>query len=187
MTPRVQLQLRVIDALFDLVEKDPAYVRSMVKEYRGFPFVSLSNGDYTMLRRSGFREPKDDNWDWNKALVEIVLEQVDDSGSKIVIRNLLGRALAGYGRTQTLAVRFHTEEGTGGNWLRTSRSAQPGALRIGDVLLTGETVISEPRDGENGRVLIHLSGGQRGTWVPVIARIPIALRQPFDGIPESLV
>ncbi len=188
MTPRVQLQVKVIDALFRLVEKEPdACLRQMVKGYQGFPYTRLCDGDYTLLRRYDFREPRDDSWDWNKALVEILLEQVDDSGPKVVIRNLLGSKLLGYGRTQTLQEYLQRGNGNDGNWVRTECSAQPGALRVGDILETGELVLSEPREGGNGRVLIHLEGGLRGTWIAVPARIPIALRQSFDGTPESLI
>lgn len=186
MTPYVELQVKVIEALFKMAESDPKYVRGMAKEYRGFRFTGLSNGDYTKLRNYGFREPSFKEWDWNKALVEIIVEQVDDSGPEIVIRNQLGSRLVGYGETMTLRGYLRTGNGNKGNWLRTGNSAQPGALRVGDVLQTGEKILSEPREGGNDVVLIHLDDGLHGTWISVPARIPIALHVGFDGTAESL-
>lgn len=55
------------------------------------------------------------------------------------------------------------------------RFAQPRALKLGDILATGDRVLAAPRDGGNGIILLHLSGGIDGHWVGVPARIPIAL------------
>lgn len=74
--------------------------------------------------------------------------------------------------------------GRGINMLRADYLAQPRALRVGDILATGETIISEPREGGNGSVLLHLEdewrGVRNGTWIGVPARIPIALSIPED-------
>jgi len=78
------------------------------------------------------------------------------------------------------------EYGHGTNRLRTSRLAQPGALKIGDVLATGDQVLSAPREGGNGSVLIHLTGGTDGHWIGVPARIPVALLTKDDDAPPAL-
>lgn len=70
--------------------------------------------------------------------------------------------------------------GNGTNMLRTERLAQPKALKIGDMLATGDRVLSEPREGGNGSVFIHLTGGFDGHWIDVPARIPIALITKAD-------
>lgn len=74
--------------------------------------------------------------------------------------------------------------GSGENMLRTTRLAQPYTLKIGDILATGDRVLSPPRDGGNGSVLLHLTGGFDGHWVTVPSRIPIALLTKDDNAPE---
>ena len=76
--------------------------------------------------------------------------------------------------------------GNGANALRTVRVVQPRALEIGDILANGDRVLSLPREGGNGTVLIHLTGGYDGCWIGVPARIPIALLTPEDNAPEEL-
>jgi len=76
--------------------------------------------------------------------------------------------------------------GLGDNLLRTARIAQPQALKVGDVLATGDKVLSLPRRGFNGSVLIHLTGGLDGHWIDVASRLPIALLTKEDGAPEQM-
>ncbi len=73
----------------------------------------------------------------------------------------------------------YRRHGTGDNMLRTNYCAQPSALCIGDRLVTGETVVSKPRDGGNGGVWIQLQRKphEKSDWIKVAARIPIALAQ----------
>lgn len=78
------------------------------------------------------------------------------------------------------------EYGNGDNLLRTDRLAQPKALKPGDILATGDEVLSEPREGGNGSVLVHLTGGLDGHWIGVPGRLPIALLTPEDGAPTEL-
>ncbi|MCX6703070.1 MAG: hypothetical protein NTV02_00030 [Candidatus Zambryskibacteria bacterium] len=80
---------------------------------------------------------------------------------------------------------FSQTLGTGKNMLRTSRLAHPRALRAGDILATGCKVLSEPRDGGNGSVEIHID--HEGCWISVPARIPIALLTPEDNAPRELL
>ncbi len=75
---------------------------------------------------------------------------------------------------------------SGENMLRTERLAQPRALEIGDILATGDRVLSPPREGGNGSVLLHLTDGFDGHWVDVPARIPIALLTEDDNAPEAV-
>lgn len=76
--------------------------------------------------------------------------------------------------------------GNGDNMLRTMRLAQPCALKVGDILATGDRVLSPPREGGNGSVLLHLTGGFNGHWVEVPARIPIALLTKEDNAPDAV-
>lgn len=187
MTPYVQLQMEVIRVLFKFVEREPDYLRAMVARYRRSCLLSrLSECDHGKMRIHGFQEPKpkDENWDWPKDMLRIILSQVDDSGEVLVIRNLLGMPIAGYGTVQT----YEQNVGKGLFFLRTSTAAQASALRVGDILATGEQVLSEPRCGGDGMILIHLSGGSHGFWLHVPARLPIGLRPPppvFDGTAET--
>lgn len=76
--------------------------------------------------------------------------------------------------------------GSGDNMLRTTRLAQPCALRVGDILATGDRVLAPPREGGNGSVLLRLTGGFNGHWVGVPARIPIALLTGEDNTPDAV-
>jgi hypothetical protein len=76
--------------------------------------------------------------------------------------------------------------GAGVNRLRTDLCANPGALREGDVLADGDKVLSAPREGGNGRVLIHLTGGHEGHWVAVPGRIPVALQASRELVEMKL-
>ena len=75
-------------------------------------------------------------------------------------------------------VAHREHSGAGQQRLRGSGVSQPRVLRIGDVLSTGEMVIALPRRGENGIIFINLKGERKAEWVPVLERIPIAIREP---------
>ena len=188
MTPYVMLQREIIRILRRIAETDSSGLRDMVRRYRDDSSSSfLCDTELQVFKRYGFVEPtEDDRWSWRKSAAEIILEQVDDSGPIIVIRNLLGLKFRNIGPTYGFEGLMENK-GSGSNLLRTSRLAQPRALQVGDVLADGSTVLSEPREGGNGSVLIHLAGGWDGHWVDVSGRIPIALLTPEDGAPEGLV
>lgn len=76
--------------------------------------------------------------------------------------------------------------GSGVCALRTARLAQPLVLQKGDILATGEKVLSPPRLGGNGTVFIQLSGGTKSHWVALPARIPVALLTDSDNAPAQL-
>ncbi len=78
------------------------------------------------------------------------------------------------------------EYGNGANRLRTKRFSQPSALREGDILATGDRVLSKPQQGVNGGIKIHLTGGFDGHWIEVPSRIPLALLTKEDGAPREL-
>ncbi|HDZ85979.1 MAG TPA: hypothetical protein ENH35_05575 [Candidatus Moranbacteria bacterium] len=82
--------------------------------------------------------------------------------------------------------KYLRHHGGGHNLLRTKRIAQPCTLQIGDILANGDRVLSLPREGGNGSVLIHLTGGLYGHWIGVPARIPIALLTKEDGAPKEI-
>lgn len=62
--------------------------------------------------------------------------------------------------------------GLGSNLLRTPLYVQPGAMRPGDELATGEIVLDYPRGGFNSSSIIPLD---RSGWVEMASRPPIAL------------
>jgi hypothetical protein len=78
------------------------------------------------------------------------------------------------------------EYGMGSNAFRTPRFAQPSVLKEGDILATGDMVLSPPREGGNGSVLLHLTGGTYGHWIGVPSRIPLALLCEDDEEYEEL-
>lgn len=96
-----------------------------------------------------------------------------------------GSPLYNYGESYGFK-RHLREYGCGRNRLRTNRLAQPGALIAGDIIATGDRVLSPPREGGNGSVLIHLTGGLSGHWISVPARIPIALLTKEDNAPKEV-
>jgi hypothetical protein len=190
MTPYVIFQQQIIRVLFSLVENDQDFLRKIVEECRKQLPHHLEIKTVTSLIGLGLRIP-----DWclgassvstRKTLAEIILQQVDDSSPKVVIRNLLGTRLYDYGPALNLG-EFARKKGLGENRLRTNRLAQPGALKKGDILADGSRILSEPREGGNGSVLIHITSGFDGAWMSIPARIPIALLTEEDGAPEGLV
>lgn len=76
--------------------------------------------------------------------------------------------------------------GRGDNLLRTEHVAQPRALKPGDVLATGDRVLSFPRRGFDGHVLVHMAGGTNGCWISMAARLPIALLAESDTVPPEM-
>jgi hypothetical protein len=105
---------------------------------------------------------------------------------------LEGKELPGlrsYANTGSYGFEEHIRRyGSGDNMLRTERLAQPLALQKGDVLATGDHVLSPPRVGSDGIVFVHLSGGTDGQWIEWIelpARIPVALHTKEDDAPSE--
>jgi hypothetical protein len=188
MTPYVALQEDVINVLFRLAESRQDYLRQLVKRCRKRTPKRLWIEDLTELEKSGLHSSYlDKEKEWAQSMiVGIIIEQIDDTGPTIEIRNLLGTDLYNYGKPMDIAT-YAKMKGRGICRLRTNRLAQPGALVEGDILATGCRVLSEPREGGNGQVLLHLTGGFNGHWVGVPARIPIALLTPEDQAPENYV
>lgn len=85
---------------------------------------------------------------------------------------------------------WEVKKGSGDNRLRTEWAAQPWALQVGDVLATGDEILTEPTEAGNGGVTIKLTGGRDGHEIEVPSRIPIALavgevmkyRPKFEGL-----
>lgn len=66
--------------------------------------------------------------------------------------------------------------GMGDNYLRTERLSQPSVLKKGDILVTNEEIISEPREAYNGGIFIHIGNIlESGFWIRIPSRIPLAL------------
>ena len=83
--------------------------------------------------------------------------------------------MAPYGYTE------HIERlGSGSNRLRTEHVAQPQALEPGD------RVLSPPRSGIHGSVLVHMTGGTNGCWISMAARLPIALLVQYGDVPGEM-
>ena len=70
--------------------------------------------------------------------------------------------------------------GSGENMLRTSYAAQPGALKYGDILLTGEKVVLVSA-GYNGIVIVEVEDEHCGKlWrakIELPSRIPVAIKR----------
>lgn len=191
MTPYVDLQRAIISWMFGCLEMEPScggadgFLREMVRDLRNPEFKFFENwGDF--LRNRGLRFPDDDGvWDVEKEAREIFLEQVDDSDpNKLAVKNLLGLPMPPREPVDLLG--WITQRGSGQNTLRTPCFAQPRALQPGDTLVTGERVLSPPREGGDG-VLIHISGGTHGTWLSLPSRVAVALLCPEDETPPGLI
>lgn len=169
MTPYVRLQEDVIAFLrfrLVLVEGWEDSLRRLAKKMQT-PGYCLDEETRSWLVWAGLCFPSPvQGWNIEADVVKIILEQVDDSGSQIVVRNILGLPLSG----------------SGGNRLRTERFSQPGALKVGDVLATGETVCFDPREGGNGSVLVKLQdpGSDHVVWLSFPSRTALALLTPED-------
>lgn len=186
MTDYVQLQKIVIGWLFDQLGINEEIVRRLVFVCRWEGFVFWVEEEEFLRKTCGLVLPRGREWNIKEAFVEIVKEQVDDSGDELVIRNLLGFPLHDYGQPYDL-VGWVENRGSGQNLLRTKNFAQPRALVVGDRLVTGEKVISQPRDGGNGAILVHLDDGrERGTWFSFASRTALAVLSPEDKVPEGL-
>ena len=116
--------------------------------------------------------------------LEAMREYLEDAFLIMAGKKLPGQRLMT--RCSPYGLREHPNHyGLGDNMLRTERLAQPCALNVGDILATGDKVLSPPREGGNGSVLLHLTGGFDGHWVGVPARIPIALLTADDDAPST--
>lgn len=141
--------------------------------------------DLTQERNS----PEIQEFDWlSEEIPKIIIEQLDDSEENLIVNNILGTPL--YKKDDFGYDSYVKNYGSGHNRLRvTGRLCQPRALRIGDILATGETVVREPREGGNGAVLVCLGNicdASNGDWLDLPARIPIALYDPEIAPPEIL-
>jgi hypothetical protein len=92
---------------------------------------------------------------------------IDPPGWPLTEKEYQRRCASVYGLEEWLA----KERRTGSNLIRTGRFTQPQALRIGDVLATGETV-EKIRRGYDDSVILKLD---RSGWVEVPPRLPVAL------------
>ena len=184
MSPFVCFQEEVIRVLRRMNEKNALFLFGMVRRLRESEPKELTILEIKMLEEASL-SPRTEKW-MSDRLVEIILEQVDEVRPTTGIRNILGSKLYDYGPPMDIA-KFARTKGGGICRLRTSRLAQPGALKEGDVLATGCRLLHEPREGGNGNVLLHLTGGTYGHWIEVPARIPVALLTEEDGAPPDFV
>lgn len=187
MTPFVKLQEVVLRTLRKISEENPEDIRLLARKYCVANPPQLLQADIDNLRKWGLSCPDEQGEKWyEEYLLEILREQIDNtSGQEIVIRNLLGREL--YGKHPIGYEEFILNRGSGNNQLRTYYFSHPEVLKKGDVLANGDRLLSPPREGGNGSVLLHLTGGVYGHWIGVPARIPIALLITELGAPSELV
>jgi hypothetical protein len=111
---------------------------------------------------------------------------MDDSNKAVQEKftNLSPIEIPGWHHTTTRATYGYKEYlqrmGNGDNLLRTLGIAQPRTIKEGDILATGERVVSQIRLGFNSSVLIELA---ENGWVEMPSRIPIALKVGNGQIP----
>ncbi|OHA93985.1 MAG: hypothetical protein A3E02_00930 [Candidatus Zambryskibacteria bacterium RIFCSPHIGHO2_12_FULL_38_34] len=188
MTPYVELQESVIRWLLRIQTTEEKFLKKLLQAIREPKFelpLFLKEWEEP-IRDLGFSIPRDEMWDVPKAFCEIILKQIDDNGPKLKIRNLLGFPLHNYGEPYGLK-EWVSIRGSGHNLLRTKRFGQPRTLKVGDILVTGEKVLSPPREGGNGAVLVHLSGRKHGTWLSFPSRTALALLTEEDKPPRGLI
>lgn len=186
MTPYVDLQESMISALRRVQDRNSDFLRHLAETYAGEETAPLADSDLAALYGCGLMLPTGyPDEEIRHDCLEILKQQLDASGEKIVIRNLLGSELL---NVQPMDYpEFIRERGSGKNRLRTDRFSQPTALKKGDILASGDRLLSHPREGGNGAVLLHLTGGFHGHWISVPARIPIALLTLKDHAPTDLI
>lgn len=183
MTPYVELQILIIKWLEFLKEKRLSDLEELLKICKLRYLIDW----YETFERYDLTVKKED-WHNQFRFSDLILEQIDDSGGEIKILNLLGNSLQRYDTPYDLNG-WVDKRGSGNNMLRTEKYSQPRALKDGDVLITGETVVGEPREGGNGSVLVKLSDGVgRNVWLSFSSRTALALIGSHDGeLPEGLI
>lgn len=188
MAPYVYLQQQIIDLLFRLQKNDPEKLLLLVEHCRS----EKPREWIPYLRGLGLRglglHLEYSAWRKTCNFSEIILEQIDDSDNKIRICNLLGSPL--YCREKTYTLKDWVQKRGGGeNLLRSDNYAQPSALKEGDVLITGERILSSPREGGNGAVFVHLSSyNEKGVWLSFPSRTALALVGCHNApIPDGLL
>jgi hypothetical protein len=130
--------------------------------------------------------------DWPENHRWVGMDECSDANCKVCLDRVKdGRILPGFSQDSILIRptygydQYLDFRGSGHNRLRTKGLCQPYALEVGDVLATGERILSPSRCGFNGTALIHFSSHQHnGIWMGVPSRIALALL-PEDA-PEEI-
>lgn len=181
MTPYVQLQKEVVRVLQRWLTNDHPNLQYFAKKYcvvEKTQCKKITEEDLCILVQEGVTPwPETYLKDFYSDTLGVILQQIDLSeGLKsIKIRNLLGFPL--YPKPSVGWDEYIADRGTGNERLRVESCANPGALEIGDILASGETVCELPREGGNGAVLVKLSthGGLHTVWMSYSARTVLAL------------
>ena len=184
MSLYVQLQKRIIAWLYKLEQYHPKTLKAL----------------NTLLCRDVYQEPHDwaislrilgadiplhEKWYGEIDFPSLIREQIEEEDGELLIQNLLGTPLF---KSVPYDLRgWVRHRGRGFNWLRTAYCAQPEALVVGDILVTGERVLHPPREGGNGSVLVCLSGSKHGMWLSFPSRTALALLPPYEEVPPGLI
>lgn len=177
MVTFVDVHENVLFWLKNAAREDGKFFRDLANRLRDLAIKKVS--DLPAEIRDGLRERglQEFRKDWqSEDCVDAIRENLKVRGGRLVVTNQIGAPLAPeltYGLAE-----WQRRRGSGENYLRTERFAQPAALQVGDILVTGERVISPPRRGYNSEILVHLSGGAGGTWLGFASRIALALFTP---------
>lgn len=185
MSSLVELQVKIIAWLFRVVDTPEG--ADFLRKLLGFPDIEkgwMSDRLRSELSVRGLLFPtshEEESLGYpSERALKIFKEQIDVSvPGRIVIRNLLGWPFVNQNEETHGIEEWQKNRGSGQNLLlRTDCCAQPRALRIGDVLVTGETVLKEPRQGENDQVLVCISDGDKEDhveWLSFPSRTALAL------------
>ena len=82
---------------------------------------------------------------------------------------------------------YLTQRKKGIHRLRNHRYSQPAVLQVGDLLVTGQWVLSVPVRMKNGDYAFFISDGKSNLRVVVSERLPIALLTSADRLPVGYV
>jgi hypothetical protein len=189
MSPYTRLQTQLIALLNNLLKQNPDALTTLVKECREDTYKTFVGWIYELSVHDQSLMGWVREWParyWHEVSIpKLVLEQIKEDDGTITILNLLGGPL--YRDSSYDLETWVKKRGSGANYLRTETYAQPGALVTGDILVTGDRVLSEPREGGNGSVLIKVGSENHNCWLSLPARTAVALLPPSYKPPANLV
>lgn len=183
MTPYVRFQELLINWLEKLQEEQSDILHLLISACKAKESKDINWPQ--ILRSLGFVFA-DEEWHKQHSLPVMILEQVErKEDGQPHIRGLLGFPLHSPQVYNTLE---KWAQNRSGSRVRTKQYAHVGALVPDDRLINGDRVLSPPREGGNGAVLLHLSGGAKGYWFSYPAKTILTLAGCHDGsLPDELL